>query len=123
MQLQSIRVPFESKVLVGMKGSPKNVRVLDENISKLNSYPLKNNVRFECTRGLFSVSDGKYNAKDENYVNLIPPFKHNRVKSDYVFYCDLESQMLSKLLANGYKLEFQTESNLDGMFNALFKLN
>ncbi len=123
LQLHTERIPFKSDILKGMSGSPELVQILDTTLLALKKYVIPGEIRFECPRGLFSVPEGEYIASDENYVTLIPPYKHEIIDTKQVFYCDIQNPKSSGLDLNNYKVLFQTKSNLAGRFNVLFEKN
>lgn len=119
-----IREPYTAILLKGTFGISPTREILDSNLALLNNALSTNNARFECMRGLYAVSSGRYQSIDKYYVTFIPPFKGEKEASKFIYYCDLQEEKLSKLKNDqSLVLLFEYKSEISGLKNALFTVS
>jgi hypothetical protein len=80
---------YRSEILGGMTGSPQEVRYIDETLAMLDAVPLRASIKFDCNDGLYSIVNGRYRARDKNFVNWAPGFSKSDLKFDFIFQCNV----------------------------------
>jgi hypothetical protein len=83
-----------------MIGTKSNIMPLDEFIQSINRISKKSRLIFECTDGIFAVSDGNYLASNLNFSNFPLGLVNEYTDGDLIVRCRLSNQNLLDLKKN-----------------------
>lgn len=119
--LQIERIESKSLILSHMVGTKNNIIPMDNFIAQINKISKNSKIVFECTDGIYAVSNGHYLAQDLNFYSAPIGDVHEYHSGDIVVRCRLNSQDVINLKNNQiFELVNQTKFE-DGHINVIMK--
>lgn len=107
-----VRVEYKSPILAGMYGIPSHVLRIDKTLEFVSKFSSANEIRIDCSNGLYSVANGSFLSNTPAFVNWGPKYDRPASRNSDIFLCHATFSQISKYLDQGWVIK-HSEKYLD----------